>query len=263
MPEYFRCEPGTLCEGAACCKRIDTTPGLGIGDYLRLSEATGEPAADIWRSKGDVHLTHYKNMPQGEFLVTLSLLHDPCPYLSAGNSCTVHESRPLACASFPLFLYMFRQEHMDGHYREYKCLKGVVSSPEQIQLGHALHGITMDEARIENTLWKVARYVCAPDFGVVFSAMEKARKMQAQRDPASTSPRSRRLAKSIHDIHSLYEAGEHRKGIDADMFSSMISPIAFALFQDEVAQMLEDLGNGAELYADTTKRWRELAEKIK
>ncbi len=145
-PNYFVCRPGELCDGAACCTSPETRPSLLLGDYIRLSEHTGEPLEKIWREKGDVSLSKFGNMGPTEFLVTLGLLHDPCPYLAHDYRCGVYESRPLGCGSFPFPLLTENQEEAKTRYGAYRCLDGVEPSPNQIEYAKELHRIMREEA---------------------------------------------------------------------------------------------------------------------
>ncbi|MDI6721503.1 MAG: hypothetical protein QMD85_03870, partial [Candidatus Aenigmarchaeota archaeon] len=76
---YFRCDPINLCNGASCCTSMETKPALSVGDYIRLSKLTGEAPDRIWQEKGDVALYRDDDMDNGEYLILLSLPHDPCP----------------------------------------------------------------------------------------------------------------------------------------------------------------------------------------
>lgn len=97
--KYFRCDPRELCEGAQCCRSLETSPALSLGDYVRLSEYTGLPISKIWHDNGDVYAYPVLG---NQFQATLGLLHDPCPYLKNDLKCGVYEMRPSGCAGFPL-----------------------------------------------------------------------------------------------------------------------------------------------------------------
>src|SRR3989344_7564988 len=114
---YFRCDPGNLCEGAKCCSSIETPVALGVGDYLRLGEATGRSPVEVWHEVGDVSVT--KTNEQNKWLILLGLLHDPCPYLTPDLKCGVYDHRPLGCASFPAFFFLFNRRDI-AHYTKKK-----------------------------------------------------------------------------------------------------------------------------------------------
>lgn len=261
--KYFKCDPKELCNGSACCRTLETRPSLGVGDYIRLSEYTGEPVVEIWRKKGNINLTHFKDMGKGGFVTTLSLIHDPCPYLSEDSTCDVYEVRPLCCADFPLNLLIDQREKLKN-YEGYKCLDGVQPSPKQTEQWKKLTQIMEREAELDcRFFWLKRPSVYIPTIGAYFQLVEQAAHLQIARDPGAKNERSKRLLEASREMRRLYEMGKVQKGLQADFYVSLITPVLFPVIEDQVAERLASLdGKVLELYKETSEEWKKLAKEM-
>ena len=241
-----------------------TKPTLSVGDYVRLSEYTGEPITEIWKSRGDVAL-HVYDTERGKFSVNLSLLHDPCSYLTEENRCGVHDARPLACASFPIFQFMFKEEEIkQGHYDIYGCMKNAMPKPEQIELGYELWRIMLAEAKYHlDFLGGEPMYVNLPSTGNYFQLAGKACELQMSRDPLGMEKRTYMLKNSVEKMASLADEAVSGLVLDGSLYAHLLSPVMFSIMEDEIAGRLDNLdGRALEIYKKTTKRYEELARRI-
>jgi Fe-S-cluster containining protein len=260
---YFICRPNELCERAACCRSLETRPTLGVGDYIRLSEYTGEPVTKIWRERGNINLTHFKGMGTGEFIATLSLLHDPCPYLSDDSACSVYEVRPLVCADFPFNLLIEERERLE-QYKDYDCLRDVRPTPRQVKKWKELKGIMNREADLDcKFFWRGRPTVTISTIGAYFELVKRAIDLQKVRDPEAKSERSRRLLESSSKMKDLLETGELQNGLQADLYISLITPALFPVIEEQVAWELARMDERTEeLYRETSEKWKRLAREM-
>lgn len=264
MTKYFECKPTILCKGADCCTTPETKPALSVGDYLRLSWFTQEPVVDIWRNKGDIAVNSFPDLKEGHFLVSLSLLHDPCPYLSKEYKCAVHETRPLGCGSFPIMLFKRKSQELEGIYNGYRCLQNVQPRPEQLQLTNDLEQILKEEAELDiRFFWEGSPvYINASTVGAFSELALEALRSQKTRDPQEKYRRTQTLIRALDRMQSIIEEkkGVHLSAIE---YSALLSPVMFAILEERVAQRLENLPSEAiEAYKKTTEQWLKLAGKI-
>ncbi|MBW2999956.1 YkgJ family cysteine cluster protein [Candidatus Woesearchaeota archaeon] len=261
--KYFECKPNELCDGAHCCKSIETKLGAGLGDYIRLSKYTGEPMSQIWRTKGIADITSAKGtMRQGEFGINLGLLHDPCPYLSEDNKCSVYEVRPLDCGFFPLSLFVLHKDELEDTYAGYKCLQGVKPKPVQLMLGKELLKIMDEEVKLElDSFWggKALR-IYIPSVGDNSKLTVRAMDLMGKREYALHKERADKLLKAVQGLNRLFKTGEP---IEARTYIHLLSPVIFTLMEDEIAKKLDNLDEHViKLFNRTSKKWRKLASKI-
>ena len=259
---YFSCESGKLCKDATCCRSVETKPSLTIGDYLRLAEYTGEDVTEIWRKKGDF-LSLNSRDDDKEYELFLSLLHDPCPYLSE-DGCEAHDTKPITCVAFPLHEYMCGDGFSDQSTKTYPCLKGVEPHPEQIELGRQAIEIILDEKKMDAIfLWgqhppHISISGISDYRGLVNHVMMK----QDTLDPGRESTRTQRMinaARTMENLHATHEI------VDTNTMGSLISPFAIALFGDVVTKKMKELMDNEQVlgfYAETTERWKQISGKI-
>ena len=272
---YFKCEPGRFCQDATCCRTVETQPCVSVGDFLRLSEYTDEPPEHIWKSRGDVSLSKHSDMKSGQFLVTLSLLHDPCPYLTDDSKCGIYAARPLGCASFPLVLYA-EQNESRRQYEHYACLKGAEARPEQIGLWQQLRDILQTEAETEIAhFWRGKTiYIDASKTSDYFRFAGQAMDLQLKRDPKlksydpetrpdCCSKRSVKLMKAIKQAIQMSNSGELQNDVKTYDYIELLRPVMFAVLEDDIAERLATLdGKAREMYKETSERWKNLSRKI-
>ncbi|MFA4820101.1 MAG: YkgJ family cysteine cluster protein [Candidatus Aenigmatarchaeota archaeon] len=262
--QEFKCDPYKLCEGAQCCRGNESYPSLSIGDYIRISGATGKPLTALWRDAGDVQLSDFSDLEKGEYLMTLSLLHDPCPYLTDDFRCSIYEARPLGCGSFPFLLFKYDPEQIRENYKHYACLHGIQPSREQIKFGEDVDTLMRKEAELDvRIMWSgKPRYISVPNVAVYGKLALGANEMQERRDPAGRSYRSRRLLRAIDKMNSFVMDGTLSRGINTDLYISMVQPVVFTLVEDEIAKKLSSLTpDEIAAYGETTQRWKELARR--
>ncbi len=263
--KYFECKPGELCDGSTCCKTRGTKPALSVGDFIRLSEATGKPITELWKTKGDATITTYSNLRMGEFLVSLGLLHYPCPFLSQENRCTVYDTRPLGCASFPSLLLESHSEQLDAHYSHYACLKGVKLSPRQKRFWKELDQIMFEEAGADiRFLWKnKPPYIHIPALGDYFKMAADAIIKQKERDPRADLCGSRRLIDTVNQMTGIVGRKEPDAGpivFSTADFIDALTPVMYSIIEDDIAERLANLDKEAlDFYKGTTARWKQLA----
>ena len=237
MTKYFECKT-ELCGGALCCTIPRSKPALSLGDFYRLSEHTGEPLPELWKSKGDL-FPYTGDLPAGLFCLTLSLLHDPCPYLKE-TKCEVHEIKPTGCANFPDPEF----PHQKGSQEMYPCLRDVKLSSEQITRRKQLQDIQEIEVTAEaKYFWKeqpiVINAYTPSDF---FELVGQAVKIQQKKDSPAQSPRSQRLILAADKMARLVESGDIKtKGLTPFEYSSLLAPVVFPIFEEEVLEMLSNL----------------------
>jgi Fe-S-cluster containining protein len=263
MEKYFRCEPGTLCDGARCCRSIESVPALSLGDYFRLSEYAGEPMARIWRNRGEIALSDFNDLRECEFLVSLGLMHDPCPYLSEDLMCGVYDARPLGCAAFPFFLLARNDRQLKENYSGYGCLDGIGMSREQVEFARELNSIMIEDADLTfEFLWEgKPRYVHTPVLGDYIELCREAASLQIERDPGMQSERSKKLGRTISRMSGMIESGEFVNGLSADVYASMLRPVMFPIMEDEIAGKMENLPQEAlERCGRISERWTRLVQ---
>jgi len=270
MPKrYFKCDPDLYFCQATCCRSHHTQPSLSLGDFVRLSEEFKEPIPEIWRSKGSICLTARKELRNGEFILTLSLLHHPCPYLSSDDKCSIRHVRPLSCAGFPLSLYMYFPEQVTGYYKGLHCLQGARPKPAQVKLGKELFRLMMEESALEiDLMWGgKPKYLYMPRSSDFFKLAQKATDLQISRDPDSKSDRNEMI---LHSISSMTTIAEHFSSIgsketrmDTSLLRYFVTPVIFSVFEDEIAEKLEKLEDQAkDVFRETSRKWRKLRKKM-
>lgn len=241
QPQYFRCDPHELCEGAACCKGLESQPTITLGDYFRLSAHTNQKMDQIWHQNGDIYLLRHNDV----YFLTLSLLHDPCPYLGEDLRCGVYESRPYICATFPVGLFQDHADQIDTHYKDYRCLRDVQLSPEQLELKRRLDVIKEREDTLEfELLWKPIGgpiYFDFPHMPAYFHLARSAVLKQIVRDPLRTSPRSRKLVDSIREMKRIKNGTTGNIYLEGNLWRRLIYPAVFAAVEDEVGERLKSL----------------------
>src|SRR3989344_2743272 len=263
MPKYFECKPNVLCKGAYCCTSIDTQPELTLGDFFRLSSFTHEPIVDIWRNKGNISLSQMPNHPQGIYAISLGLQHSPCPYLSEDYRCTIHNSRPLTCAGFPVFNASGKMGHKieEAELANYQCLKDIVMKQRQSILGKELYLILQAETFLEiEHLWngtiKGVEFRTCQDY---FDWIKQALKLQKERDSQLRSRKSLRLLQSAKTIVDLVEKDSI---IDDMVVKHHLKYVVYAVREDEIAEMLANAEKFKPYYEETTRRFREIIGQI-
>ena len=270
MTKYFICDPENLCDGATCCGRVGTQPWLSLGDYIRLADYTNESVIDLWRTKGNLKLTVLPSLRTGEFLVSLSLLHNPCPYLTQEHKCSVYEVRPTECAGFPLFLYLHHPEQIGTFYQDYRCLKGVRPEPGQIELGKRLFEIQKEELLAEDKfLWTDTRYsIYTPTLSSCMQYVTQCiseQKVRAEREHIPDD-RFNQLASALNAMFSQYQhlktAGAKTMLMD-NAYTERLGIIASFILEDLISERLRNLCSDAYgFYRGTTDRRKPIIEKI-
>jgi Fe-S-cluster containining protein len=263
---YFACRPGELCSGAACCTGQETLTALIVGDYIRLSNATGRSPAEISRKNGDVSLLDAETLlgmaarpkagrrEKGIYVVKLGLFHDPCPYLQSDRKCAVYGSRPMGCADFPLTIFRDRRDEL-GKYRatgRFACMNAKPST-DQLEFLRRLDEISIKEVAFEEmNFWNpplIADFSYAESY---FGLANRALELEAARGMRPT-PRLERLMKAIETINKRRRSGEEIPVYEC------FHPIAYSLFEDEIARRLDALDEAAlEFYRGTTEEYEQL-----
>lgn len=265
----FKCDPDLFHCSASCCTSIYSHPTLSLGDYVRLSEGTKKPISEIWRSKGSIKLSTRKDLRNGEFLLTLGLLHNPCPYLSLDNKCSIHDIRPVACASFPLFLYINCPDQINDQYKDFDCLRGARAKPSHIKLGKELDRLMMKEAALElELLWEEgANYLYMPRVSDFFKLAKKAAIQQSLRYPHSNKERSKMMANAMNSMTTIEGPYSSKKStgscMEANLFCHHVTPFVFSLLEDEIGEKLEKQEDELkDVFGETSRKWRTLLKKM-
>jgi len=264
----FECKPGELCEGASCCKDIHSSPSVSLGDYLRISEFTKTSLTDMWRKNGEVSLVPHPELPPATYIVTLGLVHDPCPYLSGESRCEVYPIRPLGCASFPIGTFQHSREEITGAYKGYRCLQGVEPSQEQVKFWQELDKILMAEAGLElEHLWTngEGEYIDLSDITKYKEYGEIAIRRQIRRDPQNKTSKLERIKRSIQGLEEQKtERWNNGLKICGDLYRTLWKPIVTGMSEDGIVSRLENLSQSAlDSYKETTERWKELIKTYK
>jgi Fe-S-cluster containining protein len=265
---YFTCNPETLCEGAKCCKSIDTHPALTLGDFYRLSKIAEKPMEDIWKAVGDISLMQHPSLPNNLFAISLGMLHDPCPYLSPTYKCDVYDSRPLGCAGFPIIPYLSDKNNLLDKYSSYTCLQNLKPSPRQIRLGRELEQIMREETLLDKELfWHGQfKYMKIDTLADCLPLLKKAYESQMKRDPKNESFRTIRLARYLQEFDEQLTAfnrqGDHFT-IECDKLCSLMSPLILAITEDSIAERVVELKNTiSKAYDKSTKKYEILVKKM-
>lgn len=261
--KYFKCNPENLCNGASCCKDLVSVPGLSIGDYLRLSEHTGESVESIWRTKGDIGLFLFVPERPNLFTMTLALLHNPCPYLTE-DRCTVYENRPIACAEFPWEINV-AENGIPENFITYDCLKDVRFTPEQKKFRKELDDLLKEEGDlVAELIWsEISPFVEINCFTAYLTLAEQAKAVQYQRD---SKGRSSRLEEATSRAFQLNKRGDFRNGIKGEVLASLLSPVIYSILEDRMAEKLASLVSNKEVrraHQRTSKKLRRLYRRNK
>jgi Fe-S-cluster containining protein len=256
--KYFQCRPGELCEKAECCRSLETAAALNLGDYYRLSRATGESMVSIWRAKGDVAFD--TDAVRLTAKIRLSLLHDPCPYLNEESRCRVYAARPLPCATFPASIYLFRSEIYEDAEKDYVCLRGVVPSSEGIELALGLEEIAREENEIEDRyFWrgKFRNINVQSIFDNFDNVTQSALESAIRRDPEDTNRRASRIGLAItHNYHFVPQTCSNE---ESAFLCSILRPIIYAKYEDEIAKCFAEVDKKVlKMLDETTRRIRAL-----
>jgi len=231
-----------------------------MGGYLRLSEFTEQPMSQIWREKGDLAILSFPDLRPGEFLVSLSLLHDPCPYLTEENSCDVYPVRPTDCAGFPQFELVNGKEQLPA-FENYQCMQGVKLSSEQATLVRKLQKtIMLREAQMDiDLLWSgQPLYIYAPTLSHLHEFITQASVLQKQRDPSGISKRTQKLFNAMEIVNAHQSTGG-RPTFSFNEYTNLLSSVMFCLLEDRVADRFNDSeARIRSLYKKTTKKWQAL-----
>jgi Fe-S-cluster containining protein len=260
----FKCD-SSLCGGAYCCRNMETKPALTIGDYTRLGEHTGKPAEEVWRDYGSIVVEPAPTLGTGHYRLELSLSHDPCPYLNNVDKCSVYETRPLSCGSFPIFQFLLFPEELEEVFRDYKCLqKTDFPGEDQRRLGHKLKKIFKQEVDMDyKNLWRdlnSRKFTYVPTIGSFFVMAERAFRSQESRDPSMATRRSVELLKNIIVL------GEYAKNRGFEnkptnmMCCHLLGPLLYPILEDEIAEKIRDADKSD--YHRTTKLWKRISLKF-
>lgn len=258
---YFECKPGKICKNADCCRSKYANPSIGIGDYLRISKYTDESILDIWETKGSVSL-YYRGC--AEFTVLLSFLHDPCPYLTNENKCRIYEVRPVVCALFP-FLSTKTSGQLDAESKNFKCLKNVNFSKEQISKWEEMFKIAKLESDIEFDNFWMGKPIelSMPKVGDYFKLASQALGLQQSRDPNAVKPLTKLLLSTVNEMVECQKNGEFKKGLKGVDCKSWLRPVVYTIIHNAIATKIEAIDDKfRELYKDTTEKWKILAKSI-
>jgi Fe-S-cluster containining protein len=257
MANQFHCNPNKYCKDATCCKSEETAPSLGVGDYIRLSEKTGEPLADIWRTKGDVHISTLHEI-EGGFLVVLGLEHEPCPYLQE-TGCKVYDSRPLTCQMFPTGVLLNHKRQLSSNYHRYTCLKDTRATSDDINTYARLQKIVDEEVHLDmEHLWKGHKHIIiVPTIDMYFDFARDAIRIQSKKDPLSIDKRSRRVIEAVHEMRRLHDKTGGDVTMTADQYAKLLRPVTYSMIQDQVTLKLETLTE------TVRKEYRKTTERLK
>ncbi len=252
MPKPFECKPGVYCKAADCCRNLDTTVSVSVGDYLRLSQLTGEPIVDLWRSKGEIVTLHIQE--NDGFFVNIALFHDPCPYLSDSLACKAYDARPLDCRGFPYTSFLFYKDQVDLMQKKYRCTRGMFMDEKQKKNYRLLDQIIKEESLAElRFLWPDG----VPTFKIKYSSdladlMTKAH--------ASNGPRQERIAIGAREVQANIKNNE----ISALVLSQHLPKIIFPIVANDIERRLASLPPEAfEFYKKTTERLNNLRQRMK
>lgn len=265
---YFQCKPNELCEGAQCCTTPETSLTLSVGDYLRLSKATGDSVEKIWLEKGIINFNLYGDNPDC-LEVSLGLLHDPCPYLNADFKCDVYKTRPTGCASFPLLMQAQNDEQITATYSSYRCLQRVSAKPEQLRLAEKLQQIIDSEAKIDFTEFWNKNLISYEinKVGDIINLAKSAADNQIKRDSSETHARSRRIVNALKNLEKRLENANQHNGFNmhAQEFSALASDFGYAIWQDDILERFKRIQQNPSAmaaYEQTSRQWNALVAKI-
>jgi Fe-S-cluster containining protein len=263
--KYFKCDPENLCDKAECCRDTSALPGLSVGDYIRLSDHTGESITQIWRTKGSLTFSTAEEIAPGRWIAHLSLLHDPCPYLLDDYRCGVHDVKPIGCGSFPLYMMLTEPAEVEESYSHYRCLRNVQPRPEQAVLAKEMFQMMCAEQELDHHMfWKGwipnVRFTTLTSY---FEFFDKAVARQKERDPKGESERTKMLEEAIKTFRQLVEDGTVSQGIQYSVYKSLLGPIVFAYAEDEVAERMDTLDQRTiAAYRKNSKEWERILKKI-
>ncbi len=255
----FECNPVKLCEDHYCCRSNTTTPLLSVGDYFRLSQATGEPMTDIWLTKGDISILAF-DMPQSNIVrLGLGLLHEPCPYLGE-EGCSVYDARPHGCISFPLVA--LSKGELSKCYSHLRCTKGITVTSKQKKTVDLLINLAESEYNADlEYFYKRETYTSLPlDCGGAIMLLIRAIEQQDSIDPEHIQPASHRLVREGEAfMERVKRSKEEAVGIDVNEYVAYLQPIYYAFFQQQFAENFDSLSSEAmDFYAASTRRVDEL-----
>jgi len=259
----FKCDPRQFGCRAACCRSADTKPALTVGDYLRMSTATGESLSQLWLNRGNVNLT-LVDKAESLFILTLGLRHDPCTFLSPEAKCKIYAMRPLACGSFPWYILIEKPEELLDGYSDLKCLKNVRNTPAQAELWRRMRPIMRTEAEAElRHFWtKGPSHISAKDTTIFYHLYKYAREYLAGPKPSYAMERVPILEEAIKKMETILKMSG-RVVIPPHKLANLAQNVLFFWAAEAIAKQLDELTPAAkEAYKSTTEAWQEISLQV-
>ncbi len=242
---YFECKPTELCEGAACCSHPEMGIAASLGDYIRLSEHTGQPIDEIWVEKGNVVVAPNDKTNPGIAMALLGILHDPCPYLAEDFKCSVYDMRPLHCSVFPADL-LTTNSRLAPEYGPFRCLNGVQMSPEHSDMYDAMADHFEEESLVERTyLWQDQPPLFRIRTNDDVKDLTREALHQLQTNPLLDRMRLRRVHDGVQVLRDSFDKMRTDPGYKLHMrlFITALEPIVYAVIAGEVTRRLKKLKN--------------------
>ena len=200
----------------------------------------------------------------GEFIVTLGLLHDPCPYLSEDYRCKVYSARPLGCAVFPLHLLIDSSPQLKTNYKGYQCIRDVSLSEGQKRLGQELRILLRESAEIDfEFFWKKEPiYISTQTTADYFSLASQAIEAQMSLGRNKNHPRVKKMLQAVFEMQRIVDTREVLNGFAPDSYRALLSPVVYCLLEKEIADRMKVVDKSAiDAYRKIDQRWYELSRE--
>ncbi|MBI3190568.1 hypothetical protein HYZ41_02600 [archaeon] len=175
--------------------------------------------------------------------------------------CTDQKTRPALCVGDYLRLSWSTGESITEiwHKKGDVFLFNRDEKPHEFQI--TLGFLMLEEVRIEvKYFWRSQQpSISLHTSGEYFELAKQALCKQSMKDPYFKLPRTETLSKAIRAMVSNVKNEKLGNGVDNDTFISFLAPVAYTLYEDEIAEKMESLESDVlELYRKTTEKLENL-----
>jgi len=252
----FQCNPQKYCKQALCCKTKESVPFLSPGDFIRIGNFTGISPLEIWQKHGSVKISHFSRLPEFTYQVSLSLYHDPCPYLNErGFGCDTYEARPVICEVSPYNLLM--KGNAGSVDDAYACLKNKFASPDQLDHASKLLKIMDRESRFAEKVLSMAYFFQNFHPIKVYPELAKiAAGLMSIRDPFLQSKIGNALSDSLTQVLKIIERVNQGESLELNPYdyAELLVPVIHTIIYDDVCDFFGNLRSDVlEFYSKSTR----------
>jgi len=260
--KHFRCDVKEFDCKAECCKSISTKPVLGVGDFIRIREHTGELVSKIWLEKGNTRLVYIpEQWGENNLLLTLGLIHEPCPYVSQDDSCKIYEARPLVCANFPFSLSHSKRM---ANYSNLGCMNGNISQ-KQKEYSRKIKAVMKSEMRLDREFFwtkgpQLFRFKTVSD---ICKIAEKLEGLLEKNGSWVTDIRRQDALKAFSELDEILKnVASSKAAISTQELGSIMEPILFVYLGECIAEQLENVAKARKHeYHETTREYYKILNR--